>query len=262
MNYNEGFNLSDVLTNEKYRARAVLLFFVLIIGVLIILARTGKPMENNQNTNTNNNNTQTNQTTENNDNNSTIHSQGEENDPNSIYNRLSFIRLNNYEFDFSIDTIKKIEIVGKRFDNKIKMVLTSNNETYDCTINNGIAKAKINNEVKIINKPIVIIDYFDNNTLYTILKYSKEVKNEDNKIEYQISNGTLLNILPSTITTNIRVDNKDLNNTITVSLKNNKIYEININLDNLVLNVEDIKNLSIDLKYNKVGQIDDFELDF
>ena len=256
MRYDKEFNLSDIFTNDKYKARVVLGVFVLIIAVLIILARTAPETEKKENTNnTTNHNTNTtpNNLPEINNNDS---------DSSSIYNRFSFLRLNNYEFSFTIDTNKKIIIDGERFDNKFKMIVKSGNESYEYQMRNKISKAKINGTLTTVNTPTVLIDYFDNNVLYTIIYYSQKVEETIEKIEYNISNSYLSKLLSQQINISIPEDKKEINNTIIVYLNNNKINHIYLDLNNFVENIQEIDKLTIDLKYDKVGQINDFKLEF
>ena len=256
MRYDKEFSLSDIFTNDKYKARAILCVFVVIIAVLIVLARTApepEKKESTNNTSNNNTNTNTNNLPEINDNSS---------DSNSLYNRFSFIRLNNYEFNFTIDTNKKIIVDGQRFDNKFKMLVKSDNESYEYQMRNKITKAKINGVLTSVNTPTVLIDYFDNNVLYTLLYYSQKTEETTEKIEYTISNSYLSKLLSQQINISIPDDKKEINNKITVYLNNNKINHIYMDLNNFVENIQEIEKLTIDLKYDKVGQINDFKLDF
>lgn len=256
MRYDKEFSLSDIFTNDKYKARAILCVFVVIIAVLIVLARTApepEKKESTNNTSNNNTNTNTNNLPEINDNSS---------DSNSLYNRFSFIRLNNYEFNFTIDTNKKIIVDGQRFDNKFKMLVKSDNESYEYQMRNKITKAKINGVLTSVNTPTVLIDYFDNNVLYTLLYYSQKTEETTENIEYTISNSYLSKLLSQQINISIPDDKKEINNKITVYLNNNKINHIYMDLNNFVENIQEIEKLTIDLKYDKVGQINDFKLDF
>ena len=257
MRYDKEFSLSDIFTNEKYKARAILLFFALIILILIILART---TPKNDNGTKSNNNTSNN--TNVNDNTTLPNNNGSTENTGILYNRFSFLRLNNYEFLFTIDTNKKIVINGQRFDNKFKMTVKSEEESYEYQMRDNVAKAIINDKLTTVSTPTVLINYFDNNTLYSIIYYSDLVEETQNTIEYKITNDKLAKVLSKQINIAISEDKKELTNKIVVDLNNNKINHINFDFNNFVDNVHEVEKLIIDLKYDKVGQIDDFELDF
>ncbi len=249
MKYDKEFSLSDIFTNEQYRARAILLVFVIIITILILLVRTAKPVENKLDDSTTINNNE-------------IITNTNDNDSNSLYSRFSFIKLNNYEFTFSIDTNKEILITGKRFDNKLRMTVKSNSESYEYQIKNQKAKAMINGTLSDVNMPIVLFDYFDINVLYTIISNSQKVEDTTDKIEYQITNEKLSKLLSTQIINVLNEEDKGLNNSIIVYLNNNKIYHIYFDLNNITKCVDEIEKLTIDLKYENIGQVSDFVLDF
>ena len=72
----------------------------------------------------------------------------------------------------------------------------------------------------------------------------------------------MLNILPGTIANNIYIEKMDLKNNIRIYLTNNKINRIEINMTNFILKVDGISKLELSLNYEKIGQVDDFSIEF
>ena len=48
MNYNNGFNLSEIFTNDTYKARVILAFFAVVLLALIVFARTSEAKKDNK----------------------------------------------------------------------------------------------------------------------------------------------------------------------------------------------------------------------
>ena len=259
MDYNNGFNLSDIFTNDTYKSRAILAFFGLVLIVLIVFARTSEPKKNTKEQKEEEQQVEDVQTTNNTE---FQHTLSDEQDENSLYNRYSFIRLNNYALDFEVKTKNNIHITGERFDYKYKLDVDIDGQKYEYQARNNLVKVKYNDEIKTADLPYVLINYFDNNEIYNVIYNSKKINEKDGIVEYKITNTEIMNILPKEVSTNVYVEKPDLSNTIIVTLNNNKISVINLDLTNLVLNVEELKELNITLKYDKIGQINDFNIDF
>ena len=259
MDYNNGFNLSDIFTNDTYKSRAILAFFGLVLIVLIVFARTSEPKKNVKDQKKEEQQVEEVEQVQNIE---FQHSAADEQDENSLYNRYSFIRLNNYSLDFEIKAKSNIHIIGERYDYKYKLDVDIDGQKYEYQARNNLAKVKYNDEYKTADLPYVLINYFDNNEIYNVIYGSKKISETDGIVEYKITNAEIMNILPKEVSTNIYVERPDLSNTIIVTLNNNKISEISLDLTNLVLNVDELKELNITLKYDKIGQINDFNIDF
>ena len=263
MNYDNGFKLSDMFSDEKYKARFFLLVFGVLFVILIILVRTtgGNNTNNTANTNTANNNNNNNQTnvTQIQDVNPT---ESDLADENSLYNRFSFLRLNNYELNFNVKAGKEIKVTGVRFDNKYNLEVTSGKESFNYQARNNMVKVKINNEYQTTDFPYVLFDYFDNNMLYYILINAEKVNEEDNIVKYVINNEKMLNVLPSNVSSTIYVEDKSLKNDIVLTLNNNKINKIDLDLTNLIKKTNELNELIISLEYSNIGQINDFNIEF
>ncbi len=260
MNYNNDFKLSDLFTNEQYKARTILIFFLIIIIILTVMVRTtdSKPVNKDKEDNGKENPPVEEQVTPG----EFIHSKEDELDETSLYNRFSFLRLNNYEFNFVINSDSVVNINGKRFDNKMQMMVQSGKEAYEYQVRNNMVKARVDGEFRNTDLPYVVLNFFDNVELYNLIRYSNLVNEEDEYIDYDITNEKLLNILPSNIANNVYIEKMELKNNIRVYLTNNKITRIEINMTNFILKVQGITKLEISLNYEKIGQVDDFSIEF
>ncbi len=259
MNYDNGFKLSDMLSDEKYKARFFLIVFGAIFVILILLVRTtgGNTTNKNSNTVVNDHEQQTPVQTQ------TVTPSNEDlQNENSLYNRFSFLRLNNYQFDFNVKAGKDINIAGNRFDNKYNMKVTINNESFDYQARNNMVKVKAEGEWQTTDFPYVVLNYFDNDLLYYVILNSDKISDEENIVRYTISNEKLLNLLPNNVSANIYVEEKALNNGIVLTLNNNKIKKIDLNLTNLIKKTNELNELIISLEYSNIGQINDFSIDF
>jgi len=260
MNYDNGFKLSDMLSDEKYKARFFLIVFGVIFVVLILLVRTTGGNTTNKNStinNTNNNEQQPPAQTQ-----TVTPSEDDLQNENSLYNRFSFLRLNNYQLDFNIKAGKDIKIAGTRFDNKYNLKVTVENETFNYQARNNMVKVKVEDEWQTTDFPYVLLNYFNNDMLYYIIANADKISDEENIVRYTINNEKLLNALPSNVSSNIYVEDKTLNNGIVLTLNNNKIYKIDMNLTNLIKKTNELNELVISLEYSNIGQINDFSIDF
>ena len=259
MNYDNGFKLSDMLSDEKYKARFFLIVFGAIFVILIILVRTtGGNTTNKNSNNVVNNNEQHNPVQT-----QTITPTDEDlQNENSLYNRFSFLRLNNYQLDFNVKAGKDIKITGNRFDNKYSLKVTIDNESFEYQARNNMVKVKTEGEWQTTDFPYVLLNYYDNDFLYYVIKSADKISDEENIVRYTISNEKLLNVLPSNVSSNIYVEEKTLNNGIVLTLNNNKINKIELNLTNLIKQTKELNELIISLEYSNIGQINDFSIDF
>ena len=260
MNYDNGFKLSDMLSDEKYKARFFLILFGAIFVILILLVRTtgGNTTNKNANNNTINNNEQQNPVQT-----QTVTPTEEDiQDENSLYNRFSFLRLNNYQLDFNVTAGKNVKIVGNRFDYKYDLKVSVDNESFEYQARNNMVKVKVENEWQTTDFPYVLLNYFDNDLLYFVIANADKISDEENIVRYSIKNEKLLNVLPNDVSANIYVEDKELNNGIVLTLKNNKISKIDLNLTNLVKKTNELNELIISLEYSNIGQINDFNIEF
>ena len=267
MNYNNSFNFNELFSDEKYRARIILAFYAVIFIAIIVLLRVNN-VESNSNSNTSNKVENTSnaevQNTESNEiyNDDMPHSQSDETDNNSIYNQFSFLRLNNYHFSYDVDFGETIKIDGKKYDNKMIFFVenSQNDKKLEYQVNNDIIKVRLD-EFESADYPVLFINYFDNSVLYKILRLSKKIKSEENSIIYSIDNSTLSNFAIGDYSAMVNRDSS-LTNEIKVVLNNNKICEIDMDLNNFISEGGDYSKLMISLKYDNFAQISDFNIDF
>ena len=271
MKFNNGFDINELLSDEKYRARLILAGYAIVFIVIIILIRTSNTGYKNNSSNTNSNNTNTTTNTETVNTNSEtsseygemIHTQSDESNTDSLYNRFSFLRLNNYHFNYVFDFGDKLAIDGEKYDEKIRFSVTNtqNDNTVEYFANSDTLKVKLDGKYESAEYPTIYIDCFDNVKLYTILKMSKLNSTEDNVLIYTISNKLLSEVVMSSYSLTVNRD-EDRFNEIRVTLENNKITAIDLDLTNLLGQNSDLKKLLISLKYDKFAQIGDFTIDF
>jgi hypothetical protein len=267
MKNDKDFDISSFFTNDKYKSRAILFVYLIVFVILIMLVRFNNTPEKNSKEN---NSTQEKEEAVHDDDLETInydemvHTIEEENDSNSLYNRFSFLRINNYSFVFDVKIEKEFVVTGNRYDNKYKMVLENINDNakIDYVSKNGKTKANLKGEYENVDLPITYIDYFDNVNLYNILMNSKKVEQDGNKIKYSITNSKLEPfILDDYIS--LFDENKDNENEIIIYVnENNKINQIDMNLINVSSIDDEHNSVLISLKYDNFAKINDFEVDF
>lgn len=261
MNYNDydsngnkkKFNLTDMLTDKKQRARVFLVFYVIIFLILIIIIRVGI---------TSSNNVKQEEQKEKQD--EVLDNNKEESEEDKEINeKFLFLDQNNYNFKFTIEykyngTTSSQIIEGKRFDNKYDFTLQYNGDVMYFLGTEDNIKAKENEQSNFIEAqfPYVYLNFFDNKLLKNIVKNAS--LNDDT---YEISNLLLSELISSGSSKSL--ENKDSKNTLKLDVKNNKIVGINIDYSNVLCDYqkEEISAV-VNLEYSNFGLIEDFDINF
>ena len=236
--------INDIMTNRKYRARAILVFYGILFVFLISYARTG------------NSNKEENKAKDN-DTNKIIEKKDE------IFNGFELIASKNFEFVYTF-TVNENEMVsiGKKYNNKetFKTVVNKKEEIdYFADGSYARAKDKVSNSYTTISKPFVILDYFNVDLINEILNKSEKLSN----IELTITNKELCSLISCTAT------NEEDINKIELELKNNNIVGIKIDCLAFLLSMNlkelddgKIENANIVLEYNSFNLVENFELNW
>ena len=251
MNYNNEFNISDLIYDKKYRSRLILGVYFVLFLVLILIIRIG----DNKAKELNNNEIENSNTIESNN---AIDDDTNEIEIDELDKKFSYILKNNYNFEYNVEYNDNIYISkGKRFNDKQEFVFGNNEPTLKYHVDGNLVEAKILNseyEYRKMQLPYFYINYYNSNILRDIIKKSAVV--EENV--YEISNKDLYEFIESELKKEIDIN--DATNEIQLTLKNNNITEINLDITNLVRNIEneEINSAKISLKYNNFGLIDEF----
>ena len=266
MKNGKDFNIGDIFEDERYKSTAMFILYVVIFVGLIILVRFSGTNSNNENKKKDPTDTPTEQTTDNEDQinyDFMSHSITDEYDDRSIYNMFSFIRANNYAFTYDVNIGKEVVITGERYDSKYKFTVDNkaDNNKLEYLSKGGETKVILNGKYESAEFPVVYIDYFDNVNLYNILKSSKKVEDTENEIKYTITNAKLEPYILDDYVSALDLNNKD-ENQITVHLANNKITGIDFLLNNISYEGIDANEIKITIKYEKITQIANFNVDF
>lgn len=262
MNYNKGFNYSDLLTDKKYRSRLILAIYAVLFLVLIVFLRTSfknDSMTNNIDDNSTINEVEDNNTENNNQDNNLSGDNNEKDE--KIEQLFSHIDMNNYNFEYILYYNEEVySAKGKRFNNKYEFTFTDGTNTMEYLVKGVIVKVKNEEgEDELYQNaplPYYYINYFDTEVLKSIISNAKEVEND----KYEIKNENLLKYVENSNGFN-KEHLQDVN-LINLNLKNNKIVGINMDISNLFLGNDDVSNVKIELKYEDFGLIDDFEVIF
>ena len=256
MNYNKGFNYSELFTDKKYRSRLILAIYAIVFIILIAFLRTeikNGNIDSNSFNEENNNDMIDNNTNNNTDNNT---------DDNSyIENIFSYINMNNYNFEYTLYyNDDKYISSGKRYDRKYDFDLTNGKQTMHYLVSGPIVKAKNKEDIDAsymtTNLPYSYINYFDNDTLKEILINAKQISVDT----YEITNGALAPLIDNR--SNFIISDDELVNHIMLEIKNNIVVGIDLDFSNLFFGDSDIFNFKISLKYSNFGLIDNFSVNF
>ena len=273
MKYNNGFNINEIFSDEKYRARFMLAIYGVVFLSIIIFIRVNNKTVDSQNKNTQNNvtntenveNTTNNSNTENEENSGTNDSAGQKINSNVLTEQFSFFSINNYHFNYIMDIGEKISIDGERYDNKIHFVTEAvqSNKKLEYFGNKQVLKVKLDDSYEYADYPYLYINIFDTNTLYNIIKASYLISRDDdtNVYNYKISNTDLSEFVSDDYYLMINRDDS-IYNEIVVTLVNNKVAGIDVDFTNLLSSNSEVNKLVISMKYDKFAQIIDFNVDF
>ncbi|MBO5375235.1 MAG: hypothetical protein J6A52_00090 [Bacilli bacterium] len=259
MNYNEydsdgnkkSFDFSLLFTDKKYRSRLVLGIYAIVFIILITMIRLGG--------NSTNQTLQSDNKVENNI---------EENIPDNVESEeidnfkeeFSYIYLNNYNFEYSLLSDEQEFIAfGKRYENKHDFNFTNQIDTIHY-LSNGkkVMALEPDKEYYVLtNLPFYYINYFESEKINKILNESTKVSEN----VYEISNLKLIDFVEPEYRSEL--NDEQLNNTITLTKKNNIIVALEIDITNLVNGLGNENNSTIiSLKYSNFNLIDDFEINF
>ena len=244
MNYNEydsngnkkKFDFLDIINDKTQRSRFILFVYLVIFIVLIIVVRLNlKDVPENK---------------EIEDNKEEVINNIEEEPVIKTNEDFSYIKLNNYSFIFDIKIVDTLSLIeGKRYNDKYSFTVSNNGDVlYFNGTKNYIRAKEEDGEYKLTGFPYILVDYFNNDLLISMIDNSTYVDDR-----YEITNekiGKLVN--------DSKIIGNDIN-TITLIKKNNIVTQIVLDLSNAVsLYLNDNKEAIITLKYADFGLIDDF----
>lgn len=268
MKYNKSFDFSLLFTDKTYRARLILVVYLVVFIALIVFVRVGGSNGQNSMTNNSNKNNTGNLANDTNNNGNNVNN-NDENNNNVVQNDyvrelFSYINKNNYNFEFTIYRNSEVyKITGKRFNNKYDFDL-SNGENIINYLDNGKKVMAKNfsleeSEYQNAELPYFKINYFDNSVLMDIA--SMLIKNNTLEDAYIIENKYLLDFSTDS-SDDLSLDYFNKQNVINFVSSNNKITEINMDLTNFVNDEDDTNYYKISLKYYNFDLVDDFEVNF
>jgi len=237
-------SMKDIMTDRKYRARAILVFYAILFTIVIIWSRSlpetvDKPKNNSKE--------------------ETPNAKVEE----EIFEGFELIAEKNFEFTYTFELNKnKIISSGKKHENKEQFISTVNeNDSVDYLVDGSFVKAKDKSKDKYveINKPFIILDYFDISLINKILLASVKIS----ETELTISNSELCLLI------NCSFENEEAINKIELDLKNNNIVNIKIDclslMSSVELNPEEselIEKASIILEYKNFNLVENFNINW
>ena len=256
MNYNDynnngnenGFDISLIFTDKKYRARAILLGYVFLFVIIIVFIRTNLNSTNSTNSGINNDEVEVN-------NNENVNEDSNENI--QVDEAFDYIMSNNYEFEFTIYSEQGTFVAnGIRYNDKYDFDLTNGDSTIEYLADGNRVSAEIDGEYYDTNLPYYYINYFDNENLYKIIAASNMIEED----VYEISNKKIYNYLDSSYKKNLK--NEDLVNEIKLIRKNNYVVGIEFDLTNIInsLGISSTKSTKVVLNYQNFNLIDDFDV--
>ena len=261
MKYNkEGeFDVYELFSNEKYRARLVLGFYAILIAILVISLRTGSSSNNVvKDDNPDKEPVETEKKEENDE--GEEGEEGEEaetpEETDKFEKKFVYLLQNNYEFDYKlIMDSKTIASKGKRTDKEILFDVTSSDEKANCYGVDDTLKCNPEGKYQETDYPYFFFNYYDPEEIIEILKESKYNK-EDNK--YHIDNATLYYYGDGSMDFS-KVDKiENVDNTIELIEKNEKVVGIKMDFSNLFNNEDTgLEKVLLELNYSNFGFVDD-----
>ncbi len=243
MKYNDGnFNFFDLFSDEKYRARLILVLYAILIVGIIVFIRTNPNKDKLLN---------------NDEEDKKPVVQVDDNE--ELQEKFVYLAQNNYEFDIKLLLGEEVyESKGKRYDEKITFDVTNNDSVITYIGDENNFKSNMNGTFEKADYPYFFINYYDINDIYKLLNKCT-FSEEDNK--YHISNQDLYNLGKGSFS-NFSFDN-NLDNTVELIEKSGKIVGINMDFTNLFNNSEVELNLvNININYTNFGFVDDFDTTF
>ena len=237
-------SMKDIMTDRKYRARAILAFYAILFTAVIIWSRSMPEIPKKKDTNKEENNAVVKE---------------------EIFEGFELISEKNFEFTYTF-TLNENKIIssGKKHKNKEMFISTVNDEeSIEYLVDGSFVKAKdkTKNKYVEINKPFIMLDYFDVTTINKILLKSEKVS----ETELTISNKELCLLI------NCTTENEEDINKIKLELKNDNIVSIDIDclslMPSLNLNPEGeeeelVEKANIILEYKNFNLVENFDINW
>lgn len=248
MKYNDdGFSVGKIFTDKKYKARFILLLYVVFFIILGIGLRSSGSIKLEKNE-------VRDDVIENEEENEETESEVKEK---VRIDGFDFISGLNYDFEYKLNLNNDIFTVsGMRYNDKMSFTVTNNDEVVEYLADGGVVKLKKDNSFISSSLPYYYVNYFDSDVLQSIISQSEKVS--DNV--YEISNLNLSLFIDSKF--NYKLVNKDSKNRIETVMKNGKVVGLILDFASLFDNVEELNVLKIELNYSNFGLIDDFDVIF
>ena len=267
MKYNKGFDFSLLFTDKTYRARLILVVYLVVFIALIVFVRVGGSNVQNSMANNSNKNNTGNLVNDTNNNGNNVNNNDENNNTvqeDYVKELFSYINKNNYNFEFTIYRNSEVyKITGKRFNDKYDFDLSNGGSIINYLDNGKKVMAKNfsleESEYQNAELPYFKINYFDNSVLMDIA--SMLIKNNTLEDAYIIENKYLLDFSTDS-SADLSLDYFNKQNVINFVSSNNKITVIDMDLTNFVNNEDDTNYYKISLKYYNFDLVDDFEVNF
>jgi len=248
---NKQLTAKDIMSDRKYRSRAILAFYAILFLVLIIMIRVdGSPTKNNNKKDNSNPKTE----------------KPGDNKKEDMFDGFDLIASKSFEYIYILTINDDVFVsTGKKYNDKEMFTLVVNKKdkieylVEKETIKGKEVIAKDKDAYVSMKKPIVELDYFDTDILNKILNKTEKISNN----ELFITNKNLCSIL--------KCSTKDdtLTNKIELDIKNNYIIEIKIDYFSLIstLNTklpvpDEIKKAFISLSYKNFNLVEDFDIKY
>lgn len=231
--------------DDRYHAIAMLAIYGIFIVVVVLVIRLGGSSTNN-NLSTNPTPTPTPVVTPSPTNDSTDNDE----DENITGNDINY----SYSYTISYNGISEVYL-GKKLDDKEKFTLIKDGVTTDYAILSDNYLKLENGVYHITESPSRLFKYCDVNEILAMIENSVSTEN-GNTISYYISNQDLAD----TFNDNLAIDNNQ-NNTITLTLSNGNLKNIDLNFSNYLSSVNGLdETLTIHMEFVDVGTTEDFEI--
>ena len=232
--------------DDRYHAIAMLILYGLFFLVIIIMIRVSPAS-------TNENNPSPSPTTTNNPT-SSITNKDTTNENQKLPNNNFEI---NYSYIFTVENngIKEV-FTGKRLDDKeIFTYITSNGSTDYARLSNNYL-IKENGEYHLVDSPSQNLKYTDIDTIISLTEKGTLTRNE-NIYQYSVPTSEALSMYDSN-----QIADTNIYDTITVTLENDIIKTIDIDLSNYasIINGNITTNLTIKMEFNQVGTTENFDV--
>lgn len=232
--------------DDRYHAIAMLIIYGIFLLIIVLMIRVGGTIPNNDdNTNRENAATPT----------PTSTPEQSENNNEEEHNNINVNDIN-YSYLYTITYNGVSEIYsGQKIDDKEKFTIIKDgiNKNYAILGDNYLI---LENDIyHITENPSNFFKYCDAEKVLTMIENITPIKN-NNTMSYSISNSSLLHSFNDKIT----LDNNQTN-TIILTLSNDSLESINLDLSNYISSVEgNSSTLIIKMEFVNVGTTKDFEI--